>query len=69
MLLQGEKQPTDSGSKKDPGANIEQLAEEDSDVDGDLVPVEIRPGHIRFAPSGKGPATVLPFFELCFNHE
>uniref|UniRef100_A0A803L0W7 Coilin n=1 Tax=Chenopodium quinoa TaxID=63459 RepID=A0A803L0W7_CHEQI len=43
----------DSGSKKDASTNIEQLAEEDSDADGDLVPVEIRPGHIRFTPTGK----------------
>lgn len=42
-----------SGSKNDVGPNIEQLAGEDTDADDNLVPVEIRPGHIRFAPSGK----------------
>ncbi|XP_021746506.1 coilin-like [Chenopodium quinoa] len=51
--LQAKDLNKDSGSKKDASTNIKQLAEEDSDADGDLVPVEIRPGHIRFTPTGK----------------
>ncbi|XP_061973697.1 coilin-like isoform X2 [Populus nigra] len=31
-----------------------QLGEQDSDVEGDVVPVVIRPGHIRFEPLRKG---------------
>ncbi|KAL9246530.1 hypothetical protein vseg_020052 [Gypsophila vaccaria] len=45
---------TDAGPEKDVVATIvEQDDEEDGDADGDLVPVEIRPGLIRFIPSGK----------------
>lgn len=44
-----------SRSKKDVSTNIIQQhqADEDSGAEGDLVPVMIRPGHIRFTPSGK----------------
>ncbi|KMT07785.1 hypothetical protein BVRB_6g147070 [Beta vulgaris subsp. vulgaris] len=58
-VAEGEKQVPvqdlnkDSGSGKDVVKNIEQLVLEDGDADDDLVPVEIRPGHIRFTPSGK----------------
>ena len=31
-----------------------QLGEQDSDVEGDVVPIVIRPGHIRFEPLKKG---------------
>ena len=31
-----------------------QLGERDSDVEGDVVPIVIRPGHIRFEPLKKG---------------
>ncbi|KAL2903427.1 Coilin [Bienertia sinuspersici] len=41
------------GSKNDLGKSTEQQAEEDSDADDDLVPVVIRPGHIRFGRSSK----------------
>ena len=46
----------DPSSKKAVSISIteHQLADEDSDAEGDLVPVVIRPGHIRFTPSGKG---------------
>ncbi|XP_074274384.1 coilin isoform X2 [Silene latifolia] len=43
----------DTGSKKEMVANITQQYDEDSDAEGDLVPVVIRPGLIRFTSSGK----------------
>lgn len=45
----------DSSSKRAASISIteHQQADEDSDAEGDLVPVVIRPGHIRFTPSGK----------------
>lgn len=49
----------DPGSRKD-----EQLVEEDGDADdGDLVPVEICPGHVRFISARKGPADL----NFCFK--
>ncbi|EYU30617.1 hypothetical protein MIMGU_mgv1a013899mg [Erythranthe guttata] len=36
---------------------------EESDEEGEIVPVVIRPGHIRFEPMGKGPA----FFSVCIS--
>lgn len=53
----------DSGSGKDVVKNIEQLVLEDGDADDDLVPVEIRPGHIRFTPSGKCTAADIFAFQ------
>jgi len=44
-----------------------QLGERDSDVEGDVVPVVIRPGHIRFEPLKKGlmlGVSFLPFMWL-----
>jgi len=32
----------------------DQQSNEESEADDDMVPVEIRPGHIRFQPRGKG---------------
>ncbi|KAK9707463.1 hypothetical protein RND81_07G199000 [Saponaria officinalis] len=58
MDEQSDKQPgkdttANTGSKKDIVANGTQQSDEDSDADGDLVPVVVRPGLIRFTRSGK----------------
>ncbi|KAJ6981278.1 coilin-like isoform X1 [Populus alba x Populus x berolinensis] len=53
----------DSGESPEPGSQKtseekfredKQLGERDSDVEGDVVPIVIRPGHIRFEPLKKG---------------
>lgn len=33
---------------------VHQQSDEESEADDDMVPVEIKPGHIRFQPRGKG---------------
>lgn len=35
-------------------SDVRQQSNEESEADDDMVPVEIRPGHIRFQPRGKG---------------
>jgi coilin len=35
-------------------SDVRQQSNEESEADEDMVPVEIRPGHIRFQPRGKG---------------
>ncbi|GAB4829263.1 hypothetical protein Ancab_018930 [Ancistrocladus abbreviatus] len=44
---------TDSRSRKDLNVNITEHQDQDSDAEGDIFPLVIRPGHIRFAPYGK----------------
>ncbi|KAJ6890190.1 coilin-like isoform X1 [Populus alba x Populus x berolinensis] len=65
-----------SGESPEPGSQKtseeklredKQLGERDSDVEGDVVPVMIRPGHIRFEPLKKGlmlDVSFLPFMWL-----
>ncbi|GAB4840480.1 hypothetical protein Ancab_021249 [Ancistrocladus abbreviatus] len=40
-------------TRKDSNANTIKGSDQDSDAEGDIVPIVIRPGHIRFAPYGK----------------
>ena len=61
-ILQPQQSPV---SKKDRGllavkdnncvvSEVCEEIEEENDAEDDIVPVEIRPGHIRFEPLGKG---------------
>lgn len=43
-------------------SDVHQEPVEESDAEDDIVPVEIRPGHIRFKPLGKG--LLLSLFQL-----